>query len=588
MVDTNTTNEQNSFDLKITTSWLNDSALLTIKSNESVGIRAGCDICCVIDISGSMSSEVNIQSGDKIERSGLSQLDIAKHALKTIINSLTENDRLSVVSFDNRAKIVFELKPMDDQGRQFATQKVEGLRTAGSTNLWDGLKTGLDVLSSQQRTNNSNAALFLLTDGDPTEIPTGGHLVALEEYKKQKNFTCSVNTFGFGYTLDSQLLDDLARIGNSGSYAFIPDGTFVGTVFVNAISNLLTTVATNIKLTIEDPQANIDQSSIYLANYSKEDNQNKVSKSAKRFKLLKSCFFPITKENQSETPKTLRLNLGSLIFGQTKNVVVPMSFEQFENLNVTLDYQSAFGQKTKQTKLINKIEANEKVFNQQKHRLELVHFIRQKREYALQSGNALQSNDPNIFNDLQILQQNIENHATDDEYLADLLKDLTGQVQEALCKLEWFHKWGRHYLPSLANAHLYELCNNFKDPGVQHYGKGELFDKIRDEMDSIFCGLPAPVQSIAHSYDSPSTPISMSAFNNSNGVCFHGSCTVKLLDGSIKFVRDIQRGDQLYPHGGQVRYVVQTMYQQPRSPMVLVRILSFLFLRSKQRNRFLV
>ena len=379
MVDTNTTNEQNSFDLKITTSWLNDSALLTIKSNESVGIRAGCDICCVIDISGSMSSEVNIQSGDKIERSGLSQLDIAKHALKTIINSLTENDRLSVVSFDNRAKIVFELKPMDDQGRQFATQKVEELRTAGSTNLWDGLKTGLDVLSSQQRTNNSNAALFLLTDGDPTEIPTGGHLVALEEYKKQKNFTCSVNTFGFGYTLDSQLLDDLARIGNSGSYAFIPDGTFVGTVFVNAISNLLTTVATNIKLTIEDPQANIDQSSIYLANYSKEDNQNKVSKSAKRFKLLKSCFFPITKENQSETPKTLRLNLGSLIFGQTKNVVVPMSFEQFENLNVTLDYQSAFGQKTKQTKLINKIEANEKVFNQQKHRLELVHFIRQKR-----------------------------------------------------------------------------------------------------------------------------------------------------------------------------------------------------------------
>lgn len=140
MVDTNTTNEQNSFDLKITTSWLNDSALISLESNENVGIRAGCDICCVIDISGSMSSEVSIQSGDKVEQSGLSQLDLAKHALKTIINSLTENDRLSVVSFHTRAKLVFELKPMNDRGQKFATRKVEQLRTAGKTNLWDGLK----------------------------------------------------------------------------------------------------------------------------------------------------------------------------------------------------------------------------------------------------------------------------------------------------------------------------------------------------------------------------------------------------------------------------------------------------------------
>ena len=35
---------------------------------------------------------------------------------------------------------------------------------------------------------------------------------------------------------------------------------------------------------------------------------------------------------------------------------------------------------------------------------------------------------------------------------------------------EYYVKWGRHYLPSLARAHLLQQCNNFKDPGVQGYG----------------------------------------------------------------------------------------------------------------------
>ena len=37
-------------------------------------------------------------------------------------------------------------------------------------------------------------------------------------------------------------------------------------------------------------------------------------------------------------------------------------------------------------------------------------------------------------------------------------------------KDEYFSKWGRHYLPSLSQSHLLQRCNNFKDPGIQHYG----------------------------------------------------------------------------------------------------------------------
>ena len=94
----------------------------------------------------------------------------------------------------------------------------------------------------------SNSAVFLLTDGCPNVEPPRGHLPTLEKLKKKTNFTCSINTFGFGYDLDSKLLENIAILGNSGSYAFIPDGSFVGTIFVNAMTTLLTTVATNVQV----------------------------------------------------------------------------------------------------------------------------------------------------------------------------------------------------------------------------------------------------------------------------------------------------------------------------------------------------
>ena len=41
-----------------------------------------------------------------------------------------------------------------------------------------------------------------------------------------------------------------------------------------------------------------------------------------------------------------------------------------------------------------------------------------------------------------------------------VIEDLTGQVREAIGA---YHKWGKHYMPSLALAHLTQQCNNFMD-----------------------------------------------------------------------------------------------------------------------------
>lgn len=70
-------------------------------------------------------------------------------------------------------------------------------------------------------------------------------------------------------------------------------------------------------------------------------------------------------------------------------------------------------------------------------------------------------------------------------YISDLIKDIAGEVMLAFSTPQAYNKWGKHYVISLSNAHMNQMCNNFKDPGVQHFG-GELFKKIRDMTDDIF------------------------------------------------------------------------------------------------------
>jgi hypothetical protein len=63
-----------------------------------------CDIVLVIDVSGSMGSDAPVP-GDGKERTGLSVLDLTKHAALTILETLGEEDRLGIVTFGSEAKV---------------------------------------------------------------------------------------------------------------------------------------------------------------------------------------------------------------------------------------------------------------------------------------------------------------------------------------------------------------------------------------------------------------------------------------------------------------------------------------------------
>ena len=154
---------------------------------------------------------------------------------------------------------------------------------------------------------------------------------------------------------------------------------------------------------------------------------------------------------------------------------------------------------------------------------------------------------------------------------ANMLKDLTGQVSEATSRIDWFKKWGRHYLPSLMFAHLNQQCNNFKDPGVQSYG-GDLFEAIRDEADDVFTDLPPPVptrivpqtqqQMQAAQCGAPApaaaprAAVPMARYHQSDAPCFSAGCVVQTLDSGAVLAGDLRKGDRVLTPAGDYAAVI--------------------------------
>jgi len=144
-----------------------------------------------------MDEEVSVQTaGGKSETHGLTKLDLVKHAMRTIVHGMCDDDRLTVVQFNSVAQAVAEPLSMTAQGKARILSEIDRLTADGGTNLWGGLHEGLELLrsatikdaTSRGRTDSATATfarvptLFLLTDGIPTIVPPRGHVPMLHRF----------------------------------------------------------------------------------------------------------------------------------------------------------------------------------------------------------------------------------------------------------------------------------------------------------------------------------------------------------------------------------------------------------------------
>lgn len=155
------------------------------------------DIVFVLDTSGSMAEE------GKMEK--------AKKALLFGIRTLRDGDRFNVINFAGEEHLMErDLIAANSDGKKRGEEFVQKLRPDGGTNINDALLASLKQFDNGSRPK----MLVFMTDGLPTVGEQNTERI-VANIKNAKNVDVRIFPFGFGYDVNTTLLDKLGA-ENSG------------------------------------------------------------------------------------------------------------------------------------------------------------------------------------------------------------------------------------------------------------------------------------------------------------------------------------------------------------------------------------
>lgn len=189
------------------------------------------NLAFVLDRSGSMAG---------------APIQALRQAMAAILNSLTQNDIVSVVLFGSEVETLVEAKQRDQLGDLDAL--LAQIEPAGGAALYDALNQGAAQLRRHAGPATVNQ-LILVTDGPPTKGPRElDDFTKLAEVFAREGFTLS--TIGLGEDFNEDMLAALARIGN-GRFRYAAQPQNLAESLQTEIAPQRTLVARDAVLTVE-------------------------------------------------------------------------------------------------------------------------------------------------------------------------------------------------------------------------------------------------------------------------------------------------------------------------------------------------
>jgi len=208
--------------------------------------RSPLHLVAVLDTSGSMGGE---------------KLRLVVRTMLFVLQHLSDNDALGLVSFNSAATVLAPLTYCDKEGRLLLEGRLRALKSGSQTNLSGGMLQGIELhkdgvksQNSDHATNSSSAvrSLFLFTDGEANVGITDCSLLcraAQAGLKELGDVQCTLSTFGFGFSHNGDLLRDIADLGR-GVYAYVESEDQIGNAFGEAFGGLLSTTHQNVRLCV--------------------------------------------------------------------------------------------------------------------------------------------------------------------------------------------------------------------------------------------------------------------------------------------------------------------------------------------------
>lgn len=156
--------------------------------------RAPLDLALVIDRSSSMSGR---------------PIEAALESAVRIVRGLRNDDRVTVIAFDDRIEVVQPLTAVTD--REALASRIKAIDARGSTNLFGGWEEGVKQLAPFTRKDRI-ARVILLSDGQANQ----GLLDEAEIFRqvaKAAGAGITTSTVGLGHGFNESLMTGMANAG---------------------------------------------------------------------------------------------------------------------------------------------------------------------------------------------------------------------------------------------------------------------------------------------------------------------------------------------------------------------------------------
>jgi Ca-activated chloride channel family protein len=197
------------------------------------GARPAGNLVFLVDVSGSMNAP--------------NKLPLVKQALAMLVEELTENDRVSIVTYAGNAGLV--LPPTTGDQKQEILAAIESLMPGGSTHGSAGIALAYEQSQEHFVAGGSNRVI-LATDGDlNVGVTSTAALIDLIKEKAAGGTFLTVLGFGEGNLQDDKM-EALADNGN-GVYAYIDGVREARKVLVEQLTGSTVTIAKDVKIQVE-------------------------------------------------------------------------------------------------------------------------------------------------------------------------------------------------------------------------------------------------------------------------------------------------------------------------------------------------
>lgn len=169
----------------------------------------------------------------------------ALRAAGQLVDKLEARDRLTIVTFDASARVVFGPAPVTDEAKQELHGALADVATGAGTNLAAGIKKGAEALRAVYL-KEGLSRLVLLTDGQPSVGVTDAHRLSDLAQREAKNGV-TITGMGVGEGFDDELLSDVARCGQGG-FHYLSTPADIPAAFGRELEGVFSIAATRAEL----------------------------------------------------------------------------------------------------------------------------------------------------------------------------------------------------------------------------------------------------------------------------------------------------------------------------------------------------